>query len=162
MCTCTALIILLSGLYQPGDGGVEGIALTQAALASHLGDWGGSFVSVALVLFAFSSIMYNYYLGENSLNYFSEENRTLFTVFRVLVLLLVFWGSAQDLGTVFGFADLTMGLLGLVNLVGLLWMARLGFRLLRDYDGQLASGQVPRLNAAEWSDLDIDRRAWPD
>jgi AGCS family alanine or glycine:cation symporter len=114
------------------------------------------------VLFAFSSIMYNYYLGENSLNYFSEENRKLFVVFRVLVLLLVFWGAAQDLGTVFGFADLTMGLLGLVNLVGLLWMSKLGLRLLRDYDGQLSRGETPRLHAAQWADLDIDRRAWPD
>jgi AGCS family alanine or glycine:cation symporter len=57
----------------------------------------------------------------------------------------VFWGAAQDLGTVFGFADLTMGLLGLVNLIGLLWMSRLGLRLLRDYDAQLARGVAPRL-----------------
>ena len=162
MCSCTAFIILLSDLYQPGAGGVEGIALTQTALAGHLGNWGGSFVSIALVLFAFTSIMYNYYLGENSLNYFSEENQKLFAVFRVLVLALVFWGSAQDLGTVFGFADLTMGLLGLVNLVGLLWMARLGLRLLRDYESQLARGEVPQLRGSQWSDLDIDRRAWPD
>ena len=162
MCSCTALIILMSGLYQPGDGGISGVALTQSALAVHLGDWGGHFVSVALVLFAFSSIMYNYYLGENSLNYFSEENRRLFTVFRLLVLALVFWGAAQDLGTVFGFADLTMGLLGLVNLFGLLWMFRLGMRLLRDYDRQLASGVEPRLHGNDWADLDIDRRAWPD
>ena len=138
------------------------MALTQGALASHIGPWGAQFLSVCLVLFAFSSIMYNYYLGENSLNYFSEENRQLFTVFRILVLGLVFWGSAQDLGTVFGFADLTMGLLGVVNLVGLLWMSRLALRLLRDYDRQLAAGQQPRLHADDWTDLDIDRRAWPD
>jgi AGCS family alanine or glycine:cation symporter len=161
MCSCTALIILLSDVYQPGAEGVSGVALTQSALASHLGDWGGAFVSVALVLFAFSSIMYNYYLGENSLNFFSEENRTLFTVFRVLVLALVFWGAAQDLGTVFGFADLTMGLLGLVNLVGLLWMTRLGLRLLRDYDAQLARGVAPRLDPQDWQDVALDPRAWP-
>lgn len=161
MCTCTALIILLSDVYQPGAEGLSGVALTQNALAGHLGAWGGSFVSVALVLFAFSSIMYNYYLGENSLNYFSEENRSLFTVFRLLVLGLVFWGAAQDLGTVFGFADLTMGLLGVVNLIGLLWMSKLGLRLLRDYDAQCAAGQEPRLNPADFEDLDIDPRAWP-
>ena len=161
MCTCTALIILLSGVYQSGEAGVSGVALTQSALASHLGPWGGSFVSVALALFAFSSIMYNYYLGENSLNFFSEENRALFTAFRLLVLGLVFWGSAQDLGTVFGFADLTMGLLGLVNLVGLLWMTKLGLRLLRDYETQLAAGAAPRLDPADWSDVAIDTRAWP-
>ena len=161
MCTCTALIILLSDVYQPGSGGVSGIALTQNALAGHLGAWGGTFVSIALMLFAFSSIMYNYYLGENSLNFFSEENQKLFTVFRVMVLGLVFWGSAQDLGTVFGFADLTMGLLGVVNLVGLLWMSKLGLRLLRDYEAQCAAGREPHLNPADYNDLAIDSRAWP-
>ncbi|MFT7286068.1 MAG: AGCS family alanine or glycine:cation symporter [Halieaceae bacterium] len=162
MCTCTAMIILLSDVYQPGSAGLDGIALTQNALASHLGDWGGIFVSIALVFFAFSSILYNYYLGENSLNFFSEENRTLFTVFRVMVLGLVFWGAAQNLGTVFGFADLTMGLLGVVNLIGLLWMSRLALRLLADYEAQLAEGREPRLRASDFPDLDIDPRAWPD
>lgn len=161
MCSCTALIILLSDVYQPGDAGVSGVALTQNALAEHLGAWGGSFVSIALVMFAFSSIMYNYYLGENALNYFSESNRKLFAVFRITVLGLVFWGAAQDLGTVFGFADLTMGLLGVVNLIGLLWMSKLALRLLRDYDDQLAAGKAPRLNPDDFADLDIDRRAWP-
>lgn len=161
MCSCTALIILLSDVYQPGSSGVSGIALTQNALAEHLGSWGGTFVSVALVMFAFSSIMYNYYLGENALNYFSDNNRTLFTVFRALVLGLVFWGSAQDLGTVFGFADLTMGLLGVVNLIGLLWMSKLALRLLKDYDRQLAAGKRPQLDPADFADLDIDHAAWP-
>lgn len=160
MCSCTALIILLSDSYIPGAGDISGVALTQNALAGHLGAWGGSFVSVALVLFAFSSIMYNYYLGENSLNFFSEDNARLFAIFRVLVLGLVFWGAAQDLGTVFAFADLTMGLLGVVNLVGLAWMSRLALRLLRDYDSQVAAGRVPRLDPDDYADLDIDRRAW--
>ena len=162
MCSCTALIILLSDLYVPGDVSVEGVALTQGALASHLGPWGAQFLSVCLVLFAFSSIMYNYYLGENSLNFFREEDQRLFTVFRVAVLGLVFWGAAQDLGTVFGFADLTMGLLGLVNLIGLLWMYPLAMRLLRDYDAQLAAGGEPRLDPAAWQDVDIDPAAWRD
>jgi AGCS family alanine or glycine:cation symporter len=117
---------------------------------------------VALVLFAFSSIMYNYYLGENSLSYFRDNNRMLLTAYRAVVLILVFWGSAQDLGTVFGFADLTMGLLGLVNLIGLIWMYRICMRLLGDYDTQLASGAAPRLRPDDFADLDIDRRAWPD
>ncbi|GAB3287091.1 alanine/glycine:cation symporter family protein [Parahaliea aestuarii] len=162
MCTCTALIILLSDVYQPGAEGVAGVALTQNALASHVGSWGAGFVSVALVLFAFSSIMYNYYLGENSLNFFSEENQTLFNGFRVLVLGLILWGSMQDLGTVFGFADLTMGLLGLVNLVGLVWMFRIGMRLLADYDSQLAAGGEPKLRVEDYADLDIDPAAWRD
>jgi AGCS family alanine or glycine:cation symporter len=162
MCSCTALIIILSDVYTVAGPDVPGVALTQNALAEHLGAWGGSFVSIALVLFAFSSIMYNYYLGENSLNYFSEENQRLFVVYRILVLGLVFWGAAQDLGTVFSFADLTMGLLGVVNLVGLIWMGRLALRILRDYESQLAAGREPRLEPSDWEDVAIDPRAWSD
>ena len=161
MCTCTATIILLSDIYQPGAENVSGVTLTQDALASHVGAWGGGFISVALLLFAFSSIMYNYYLGENSLNFFSEENKTVFNVFRVMVLALIFWGSSQDLSTVFAFADVTMGLLAIVNLVGLVLMYKIGIRLLRDYDEQLKSGVEPRLNTEDYSDLSIDKAAWP-
>jgi AGCS family alanine or glycine:cation symporter len=162
MCSCTAIIIMLSGVYQPGSEEVSGVTLTQNALASHVGAWGGSFVSVALLLFSFSSIMYNYYLGENSLNFFSEDNTKLFNVFRVMVLALIFWGSLQDLGTVFAFADLTMGLLAVVNLIGLVWMSKIGLRLLRDYDQQLKLGKVPQFRAEDYSDLNIDLRAWPE
>jgi AGCS family alanine or glycine:cation symporter len=160
MCTCTATIILLSDAYQPGAAGVNGVALTQTALAEHVGDWGQGFVSISLLLFSFSSIMYNYYLGENSLNYFSEENQHVFNVFRVLVLGLVFWGSLQDLGTVFVFADLTMGLLGVVNLAALFLLMKVCFRILEDYDSQRKTTRVARINPEDWSDLDIDPSAW--
>jgi len=162
MCTCTASIILLSDAYQPGAEGVNGVALTQTALAEHVGAWGQGFVSIALLLFSFSSIMYNYYLGENSLNYFSEENQHLFNVFRVLVLALVLWGSLQDLGTVFVFADLTMGLLGVVNLAALLLLGKVCFRILRDFDQQSATTDRPQFDPEAWSDLDIDPSAWRD
>lgn len=160
ICSCTACIILLSGVYQPGSE-LKGIELTQAALANVVGEWGRSFVSVALMLFAFTSIIYNYYLGENSLNFFSNENRTLFTIYRVLTLVLVMWGSQQDLSTVFAFADLTMGLLALVNLAALVMLFRVGMRILRDYDRQIAAGVgSPVFDAAQFADLDLDREAW--
>ena len=160
ICSCTAAMILLSGVYQPGAE-VSGVAMTQAALAEHVGDWGRAFVSLALMLFAFTSIMYNYYLGENSLNYFSEENRTLFTGFRVLTLVLVLWGSLQDLGTAFGFADITMGLLALVNLAALVLLFKVGLRVMRDFDEQIRAGEErPVFDPARFPDLNIDRRAW--
>tara|TARA_R110000772_G_scaffold236733_1_gene348489 strand:- start:44827 stop:46215 length:1389 start_codon:yes stop_codon:yes gene_type:complete len=161
MCSCTAVIILLSDVYQPGAPDVDGVLLTQLAMGSHVGGWGATFVSVALVLFAFSSILYNYYLGDNSLSFFSHDNATVANGFRVAVLGLVFWGSLQDLSTVFGFAEITMGLLALVNLVGLVWMYRIGMRLLRDYDTQLRQGVEPRLRPDAWRDLDIDTKSWP-
>ena len=162
LCTATAAMILLSDAYTPGAEGVEGVALTQRAVAEQVGAWGETYVSVALILFAFSSIVYNYYLGENSLDYFSEENQKLFNAFRLAILGLVFWGSMQDLGTIFSFADLTMGLLAVVNLLGLALLAPVARRLLRDYDQKVANGQEAIFDVDEWQDLDIDPHAWAD
>jgi AGCS family alanine or glycine:cation symporter len=159
MCTCTASIILLSTALQPGSE-VGGVALTQTALAEHVGSWGRVFVSLALMLFAFTSIMYNYYLGENSLDYFSENNTKLFTGYRVLVLILVMWGSLQDLSTVFAFADVAMALLALVNLAALALLFRIALRLVRDFDEQLSGGALPVFDPQRFADLDIDRDAW--
>src|SRR5687768_7210910 len=75
---------MASHIYSPELQESSGVALTQTALADHVGEWRRSFVSIALMLFAFSTMIYNYYLGENSLNFFSEENKTLFNGFRVL------------------------------------------------------------------------------
>lgn len=161
ICSCTAFIILLSGVYSPTTE-LGGVVLTQAALADHVGEWGRIYISLALMLFAFSSIMYNYYLGENSLNFFSEENHLLFNGFRVLTLALVLWGSMQDLSTVFGFADVTMGLLALVNLVAILLLYKVGLRVMRDFDEQTERGVYkPEFDPRYFSDLNIDRRAWP-
>ncbi|MCR3771294.1 alanine:cation symporter family protein, partial [Pseudomonas aeruginosa] len=113
--TCTALLILLSGFYTPGFEG-DGIVLTQNSLAAVVGDWGRVFVSVALSLFVFTCILYNFYLGENSLQFLSR-NRLVLIGYRALVLALVVWGSVQDLSTVFAFADITMTCLAFVNLM---------------------------------------------
>ena len=83
-------------------------------------------------------------------------------VYRVLVVALVLWGSVQDLGTVFAFADVTMGLLAIANLTALVLLFKVGLRLMRDYDSQIAAGvQSPVLDPKAYADLDLDPAAWP-
>jgi AGCS family alanine or glycine:cation symporter len=160
LCSCTALIILLSGVYQPGME-VSGVILTQTAMASVVGEWGRVFVSVALLLFVFTTLIYNYYLGENALGFFSEK-RWLVQAYRVLVIGLVLWGSLQDLGTVFAFADVTMGLLAIANLIALALLFKVGLRLMRDYDGQIKAGVTsPVFDPKQFADLDLDPAVWP-
>ncbi|MBP5115857.1 alanine/glycine:cation symporter family protein [Pseudomonas protegens] len=160
ICTCTALLILLSGFYTPGFEG-DGIVLTQNSLAAVVGDWGRLFVSVALSLFVFTCILYNYYLGENSLQ-FLTRNRTVLMLFRGLVLALVVWGSMQDLSTVFAFADITMTCLAFVNLVALAMLFKVGLRVMRDYDEQRRAGVAqPVFDSRKFADLDLDLKAWP-
>jgi len=161
LCTCTAAVILLSGVYEPGAE-VNGVTLTQTAMSEQFGFLGQAFVTIGLALFAFTSMLYNYYLGENSLNFFSEENHVLFNGFRVVTLALIIWGATQDLTTVFGFADLTMGLLALVNLAALVMLFRVGLKVLHDFEKQIRSGEKqPLFSAASLPELEIDSKAWP-
>jgi len=162
LCSCTAFIILLSGIYDPATiADVGGVALTQTALADHIGEFGRVFVSIALLLFGFSTILYNYYLGENSLKFFSDDNDFFLNGFRVVIICLCCWGAIMDLGTVFAFADVTMGLLALVNLFALALLFKTGLRIMRDYDDQRQAGiEQPIFDAVKFSDLDIDANAW--
>lgn len=159
VCTSTALIILLSGIYQPGSE-MAGVVLTQTALAAVVGEWGRVFVSIALLLFVFTTLIYNYYLGENALGFFTSK-RLPVVLYRALVVCLVLWGSVQDLGTVFAFADVTMGLLAICNLIAVALLFKVGLRLMRDYDSQIRAGvQSPVFDPRQFSDLDLDPAAW--
>jgi len=160
LCSCTALIILLSGVYQPGTE-MAGVVLTQTAMAALVGEWGRVFVSIALLLFVFTTLIYNYYLGENALSFFTSKRWPVQT-YRVLVVALVLWGSVQDLGTVFAFADVTMGLLAIANLIALALLFKVGLRLMRDYDKQIKAGVAsPVFDPKDFADLDLDPAAWP-
>jgi alanine or glycine:cation symporter, AGCS family len=161
ICTATAFIIVMAGMHEVGTVD-NGVVLTQLALREHVGPWGETFVSVSLMLFAFSSILYNFYLGENASYWMNPDNPWFFIIFRVLMLVLILWGSMQDLTTIFNFADLTMAVLALVNLIALAFLMKIGFRLMRDYDDQSRAGKIPVFDPARFDDLDLDHDAWSD
>ncbi|WP_434054721.1 MAG: alanine/glycine:cation symporter family protein [Roseibium sp.] len=161
ICTCTALIILLGDVYVPGDEAVDGIVLTQQSLASHLGGWTSYFLTLAILLFAFSSIIYNYYLGENALTSMTG-NTAAIQVLRVLVMGVVFLGATAPGATaVFFFSDPLMGVLAVVNLLALMMLFPTAKRILDDFKEQIRAGvDRPVLNPDKFADLDIDRTAW--
>ena len=160
LCTCTALIILLSSAYQPDAINPQGVVLTQLAVAEQLGGWGESLVSVFLVLIATTTIAYNCYLGENSIAYFSNRPAWAIPAFRISVLVMIAWASVQDLGTVFSSSDLTMALLAITNLLALWYLAPVGMKLLRDYESQLRSGISPVFKRETMPDENIDKGSW--
>ncbi|EKA29382.1 alanine:cation symporter family protein, partial [Pseudomonas aeruginosa] len=103
-----------------------------------------------LSLFVFTCILYNFYLGENSLQFLSR-NRLVLIGYRALVLALVVWGSVQDLSTVFAFADITMTCLAFVNLMALALLFKVGLRVMRDYDVQRRAGiKQPVFDSAQF------------
>jgi AGCS family alanine or glycine:cation symporter len=160
LCTCTALIILLSSAYQPDAINPQGVVLTQLAVAEQIGGWGESLVSVFLVLFATTTIAYNCYLGENSIAYFANRPAWAIPAFRIAVLVMIAWASVQDLGTVFSSSDLTMALLAITNLLALWYLAPVGMKLLRDYEAQLRGGVSPVFKRETLPDEKIDEGSW--
>ncbi|MEK9791989.1 MAG: alanine/glycine:cation symporter family protein [Halieaceae bacterium] len=162
LCTATALIILMSSVYESAGQGVQGVVLTQMAVAEHLGPIGEPLVSIALVLFATTTIAYNCFLGENSIAYFDRLGRGAVLWFRASVLAMIAWASVQDLGTVFGFADLTMALLALTNLLALWALYPVAMSLLEHFEKQLDGGIAPRFSRDQLPREALDPASWPD
>jgi AGCS family alanine or glycine:cation symporter len=163
ICSCTAFVILLGAVYVPGAEGIDGVALTQQSLVWHLGSWSQYFLTGAILLFAFSSIIYNYYLGENALTVLTSHPASLH-VFRVALMGIVFLGAVAPGATaVFFFSDPMMGILAIVNLLALLMLFPIAKRLIVDFAAQLKAGvDRPVLDPKMYSDLDIDPKAWPE
>ena len=162
LCTATALIILMSSVHESAGQGVQGVVLTQMAVAEHLGPIGEPLVSIALVLFATTTIAYNCFLGENSIAYFDRLGRGAVPWFRASVLAMIAWASVQDLGTVFGFADLTMALLALTNLLALWALYPVAMSLLEHFEKQLEGGTAPCFSRDQLPHEALDPASWPD
>lgn len=137
ICTCTAMIILLSGLY---DCGQDGVILTTMAIESQVGAVGRYFTMVAVFLFAFSTIIGNYYYGESNIHYLFKKNWPVW-VFRILTPFIVFFGALIELQTAWSLVDVAMALLTLCNLIALIILCPYVFRLLSDYMAQKKAGK---------------------
>lgn len=137
ICTCTAFIILFSG--APLDGSVNGVQLTQHALTNEVGSIGSIFVAVAILLFAFSSIIGNYYYGEANIRFVTQKKSVLFT-YRLLVGGMVMFGALASLDLAWSLADITMGLMTICNLIAISLLGRQAFLLLNDYITQKRKG----------------------
>jgi AGCS family alanine or glycine:cation symporter len=161
ICSCTAFMILLSPVYVPGAEGIDGVALTQQSLVSQLGGWSQYFLTFAILLFAFSSIIYNYYLGETALGVMTN-NRSALHVLRLAIIVVVFLGATAPGATaVFFFSDPLMGVLALVNLMAVMMLFPVVLRILNDFRAQLRAGvERPVLDPKNFADLDLDHSAW--
>ncbi len=162
ICTATASIILLSGLLgSDAVAGFEGIELTQAAMVVHIGPIGTHIIAIALLLFAFTSIMANYYYGESNLR-FIKENKHLVNVFRVLVLATLIIGSVVPLESIWKLADLTMGMMAIINVVALLLLSKVAFKVIADFERQYNAGIDPIFDRKRFPELDnkADSKAW--
>lgn len=140
ICSCTAFIILLSDV--PGAADLNGIQLTQQALSQQIGSWASIFVAVAIFLFAFSSLIGNYYYGETNIEFLNGSKLAL-TVYRIAVLGMVMLGSVATIQIVWDIADLFMGIMAVINLIVILFLSKFAFAALADYVKQKKEGKDP-------------------
>ena len=138
VCSCTAFIILLSGDYQ--SSGLNGIALTQMSLQNEIGATGSVFVAIAVFLFAFSSIIGNYYYGEANIRFLTPKKNAL-NIYRVFSAgIVVLFGAIASLDIVWNIGDVCMACLAACNLIAIVCLGKYAFRLLDDYRAQKKKG----------------------
>lgn len=153
ICSATVAIILMSGEYVGQATEVTGIELTQRALSSQVGDWGGIFVAVAIFFFAFTSIIANYSYAETNLIFLEHNHKAGLSIFRVVVLGMVMFGALASLPVVWSLADVSMGLMAIVNLVAIILLSGIVIKLAKDYNRQLGEGKVPTFDANDFPEL---------
>ncbi|MBR1521295.1 MAG: alanine:cation symporter family protein [Bacteroidaceae bacterium] len=159
VCSCTAFVILISGLYTSPE--LNGIALTQAALQTEVGSSGPIFIAFAIFLFAFSSIIGNYYYGEANIR-FMTKSRTVMTVYRLFSGgVVVMFGALATLDLVWSLGDLCMALITACNLVAIVCLGKYAFRLLDDYRHQQRQGiKDPVFHRRQLAEIESDIDCW--
>lgn len=145
ICSATAFVILFSGIYESAE--TSGITLTQQALESHIGGWAVSFIAIAVFLFAFSSIIANYYYGETNVEFITGSRRWV-SYYRIAVMALVLFGSVAALELVWAMADLFMASMAIVNLIAIALLAPVASAVLKDYSRQRDAGKDPVFKAS--------------
>lgn len=158
ICTATAFIILLSDFYKTATD--DGVILTQNSLGDHVGAWAPYFVSIAIIFFAFSSIMGNYYYGETNIELINAHRGWL-QGYRVLVLAMVMFGALAKVQLVWNMADLFMGMMAIINIVVIVLLGTLAAKVLEDYVAQRKRGLDPQFYAKNIGGL-TNTECWED
>ena len=141
ICSSTAMMLLVSGV-EGKSGVLDGIPYVQAAISSNVGQWGIHFITFSIFAFAFSSLVGNYFYAESNI-LFIKNNKTLLFVFRITCIVAIFLGAQADFSLVWNLADVTMGLMAIVNIIAIFLLSGTVVKVLNDYEKQKKQGIKP-------------------
>ncbi|MCP3026861.1 sodium:alanine symporter family protein [Halobacillus sp. A5] len=161
VCSATAFIILVSD--QAEFGTEAGITLLQDSLALQIGEWAGIFVTIAIFLFAFSSIAGSYYYGEKNIEFIKESPNAIL-IYRIGSLAMVMFGAVASLDLVWALADVFMALMTIINMYAVIRLSKISFTVLSDYMSQRKQNKEPVFepsklgisNSETWEKLDFE------
>ena len=141
ICSSTAMMLLISGV-EGVSGVLDGIPFVQAAISANVGKWGIHFITFSIFAFAFSSVIGNYYYAESNI-IFIKDSKALMFAFRVTCVLAVFLGAQADFSLVWNIADITMGLMAVVNIIAIFLLGKVALKVLKHYETKKKAGENP-------------------
>lgn len=149
ICSATAFMLLCSGVAPAED--MAGMKWVQAAASNSLGGFGTIFITIALCLFAFTTLIGNFYYAEMGLKFLCgrKPGKILITCFRIIAALIVLVGATMEFGLVWNTADVLMGVMALINLPVILILGGPAIRAMQDYIKQKKAGKNPVFRAAD-------------
>ena len=161
VCTATAIVILMYTDLSFGADAPQGIQVTQAAMDQQFFGFGGTIIAVFILLFAFSTILGNYFYAQSNLS-FIVDNKTVTFVFRAIVVIMTVVGAVLGVQLVWTLADLFMAFLAIINLMMVVALSPLVFELMRDYKEQKDRGESPIFYAKNITYKLPDDNEWGD
>lgn len=149
ICSATGFMLLCSGVAPTEE--LKGMPYVQEAIAGSLGGFGSVFITVALFLFAFTTLIGNFYYAEMGLRYICDKTpaKALLTVFRFVAVAVVCVGAIMDFSVVWDTADVLMGLMALINIPVIIILSKPAMHCLEDYLKQKKAGKNPVFKAKD-------------
>ncbi len=149
ICSATAFMCMSSGVEPSKE--LSGAPYVQAALSSAFGEIGPIFVTVAMILFAFTTLLGNLYYVDQALIYIlkKQPSKAFMTVYHIVASLVIFVGAGLSADLLWNIADITMGGMALINMPVILYLSKYAFRALKDYDSQRKAGEEPVFKAKD-------------
>ncbi len=150
LCTATAFMCLSSG--TPYNEEVSGAMYVQNSISTVFGKAGPVFITAAMVLFAFTTLLGNLYYVDNALIYLNKKrqpSKRFMTIFYIVCVIVIFAGALMEMGFAWTLADITMGGMALINIPCCLMLSKQAIAALRDYEKQKKAGKDPEFRAAD-------------
>ena len=149
ICSATAFMLLCSGVEPTSK--LAGMPWVQAAASSSLGGFGTIFITIALCLFAFTTLIGNFYYAEMGLKFLCGRKppKAVINTFRIIAAAIVLAGATMEFSIVWNTADVLMGLMALINLPVILILCKPAIQAMNDYTKQKKAGKDPVFKAAD-------------
>lgn len=143
VCSATAFMCLFSGVEPASE--LSGTLYVQEAMRNTIGEFGAIFITVAMISFAFTTLVGNLYYVDQCIFYIlkKEPSKTAKNIYYILASLVILLGAVLSADLLWNFADMTMGVMTLINIPVLFILSKYSNRALKDYELQIKEGKTP-------------------